>query len=164
MKPARSPRFQSPALRASSASISRCGSPNGTCGAAHARMTAPPTACAQRLAPTAVSLRTEVAPAHVMAARVVEKILRERLEEMARATREALPHRAVEVLAAPLRRRPFLLRAPLCLGSGPLGGGLLRLRPPRRLLRLFRRGLRLRSSHRLLIHRPRGWCRRGRRR
>src|SRR5205823_14484561 len=100
MKPARSPRFQSPALRASSAAISRCGSPGGACGAAQARMNAPPTARAQRLAPTAVPLRAEVAPAQVMAARGTEKILRERLEEMARATREALPHRAVELLAA----------------------------------------------------------------
>src|SRR5436309_12700150 len=97
MKPARSPRFQSAALRASSASISRCGSPNGTCGAAQARMNAPATARAQRLAPTAVPLRAEAAPAHVMAPRGTEKIPRERLEEMARATREALPHRAVEV-------------------------------------------------------------------
>src|SRR6266545_7790409 len=36
MKPARSPRFQSPALRASSAAISAWGWPRGTGGAAHA--------------------------------------------------------------------------------------------------------------------------------
>src|SRR5690349_24561355 len=86
MKPARSPRFQSAALRASIAAISTCGFPDAACGAAqatNATVAAHQVQRATRIASPFDSWEATNVP-------------RERLEQMARAIRTALPRCDVE--------------------------------------------------------------------
>src|SRR5690348_14581845 len=115
MKPARSPRFQSAALRASIATISTCGFPDAACGAAQATNT---TVAAHQAPPqraTRIALPFDSWEA--------TNVPRERLEQMARAIRTALPRCDVEVC---YRRRFFAAFFFLLAGFGaPIGSPII---------------------------------------
>src|SRR3989449_10871729 len=148
MKPARSPRFQSAALRSSIAAMSACGFPGTTFGAEQASDSAAPT------------------PAVQYARRFMASPVRSRDAERTagaprgdgRAIQEALPRTDAEgSLAAtlPCRLLPLRLAASLRPGLGPLLARLLLGLGSRRLLPFLRR-LRPGRRHRLIPHRRRG--------
>src|SRR2546426_1925542 len=157
MKPARSPRFQSPALRSSMAAISACGSPGATLGAEQASMASAVHVQGPRPLVTGIVWKLRSRDANVP---------RERPEEMARAIQRgapALSRRSVLAAALPRRLPPLRLAAPLRPGLRPLLAGLLLRLGSRRLSPLLRR-LRPRRRHRLVPHRRRSGRRHGCRR
>src|SRR2546426_12533908 len=149
MKPARSPRFQSAALRCSIAAISACGSPGTTFGAEQASNSAAPTPPVQRV--------TRIVMASPVRSRDAKRAAGAPRGD-GRAIPEALPRTDAEgSLAATLPGRLLLLRlaAPLRPGLGPLLARLLLGLGSRRLLP-FPRRLRPGRRHRLISHRRGG--------
>src|SRR5438046_5812612 len=120
MKPARSPRFQSPALRSSMPAISACGSPGATLGAEQASMVSAVHAQGPRDLVTGI--------VWTLRSKGMQNVPRERPEEMARAIQRGAPAlscRSVLAAALPRRLPPLRLAAPLRPGFGPLLAGLL---------------------------------------
>src|SRR5258708_2340615 len=148
MKPARSPRFQSAALRSSIAAISACGFPGTTFGAEQASDSAAPTPAVQH-----ETRRFMASPVRSRDAKRAAGAPR----GDGRAIQEALPRTDAEgSLAATLLCRLFALGlAALRPGLGPLLARLLFGLGSRRLLP-FLRGLRPGRRHRLIPHRRGG--------
>src|SRR5216683_3584813 len=146
MKPARSPRFQSAALRSSIAAISACGLPGTTVGAEQASDSAAP----------AVQHDTRRFMAAPVRSRDAKRAAGAPPGD-GRAIQEALPRTDAEgSLAATLLCRLFALGlAALRPGLGPLLARLLFGLGSRRLLP-FLRGLRPGRRHRLIPHRRGG--------
>src|SRR5882762_10123912 len=146
MKPARSPRFQSAALRSSIAAISAWGFPGTTFGAEQASDNAAPTPAVQH-----ETRRFMASPVRSRDAKRAAGAPR----GDGRAIQEALPRTdAEESLAATLlcRLLPLCLAAPLRPGLGPLLARFLLGLGSRRLLPFLRR-LRPGRRHRLIPHR-----------
>src|SRR5213594_1569888 len=148
MKPARSPRFQSAALRCNIAAISAWGFPETTCGAEQATNSAAPT--------PPVRHATRMFMASPVRSRDAKRTAGAPRGD-GRAIQEALPRTDAEgSLAATLLCRLFPLRlAALRPGLGPLLARLLFGLGSRRLLP-FLRGLRPGRRHRLIPHRRGG--------
>src|SRR2546428_13900301 len=148
MKPARSPRFQSAALRSSIAAMSACGFPGTTFGAEQASDSAAPTPAVQ------YTRRFMASPVRSRDAKRTAGAPR----GDGRAIQEALPRTDAEgSLAATLlcRLLPLRLAASLRPGLGPLLARLLLGLGSRWLLPFLRR-LRPGRRHRLIPHRRRG--------
>src|SRR6266850_4009072 len=149
MKPARSPRFQSAALRRSAATISACGFPGTTFGAEQASDNAAPT--------PPVQYATRILMASPVRSRDAKRAAGAPRGD-GRAIQEALPRTdTAGSLAATLPGRllPFRL-APLRPGLGPLLADFLFGLGSRRLLPFLRR-LRPGRRHRLIPHWRGGW-------
>src|SRR6266567_1972641 len=149
MKPARSPRFQSAALRCSIAAISAWGFPETTCGAEQASNSAAPT--------PPVRHATRMFMASPVGSRDAKRAAGAPRGD-GRAIQEALPRTDAEgSLAAtlPCRLLPLRLAASLRPGLGPLLARLLLGLGSRRLLPFLRR-LRPGRRHRLIPHRRGG--------